>query len=212
MSGVLDGRKAAQAVASGSIRGIAQHVVVTYLLPCAIPVLTGWLGYIQDLPWMHIVLGVTAAFAFISVGLLRFDEWLFRRAIEEKLVFAQVLVGKTIEPNGINIGIRLQNSAHFPIDFQIERCLTRIGTTLPKEPYTVHQTHTVPANGMGWHYHGSIEVPNPPKDGSLDGYVEFEILYGRSGRLKYRLSGKKRIVIPFNSEGLLLPGSWSDAV
>lgn len=202
-----------RALAAGGVRAAAFYVTTTYIIPLGAPIVTVVIGYASGVPWFGIWLGALAAFAFVSTGLLRFTEWRFRQKVHDKLAFAAVMVGKDISSGGITIGLRLHNSALFPIEFSLEQLLTRLGDKVPsKTTYDSPGTISIPAKGVGWFWDNAIKVDNPPKPGTIEGHMEYKLVYGRSGRLRYKLSGKKQIIIAFNEQGLPGDATWHEAV
>ena len=199
-----------RALAIGS-KATAHYVTVTYIIPIGAPIVTIALGYFSGLPWFWIWLGALAAFAFIFNGLLRFDEWTLGRRVEDKLSFSSVIVGRSIKGDGITIGVRIHSAATFPIEFHVAEMRTRLADKVPQKMYQNGQKHIVPPNGIGWHHDNVIQITDPPRPGTIEGYIEFEIEYGRPGSLKYNLIGKKQVVASFNDDGLFTHSAWNDA-
>ncbi len=56
-----------------------------------------------------------------------------------------------------------------------------------------------------------IDIGDPPKNGTLEGFVDCKIKYGHPGVLKFDLRVKKQVVVAFNADGLLQHASWNDA-
>jgi hypothetical protein len=54
-------------------------------------------------------------------------------------------------------------------------------------------------------------IGDPPKNGTLEGFVDCKIKYGHPGVLKFDLRVKKQVVVAFNADGLLQHASWNDA-
>jgi hypothetical protein len=52
-----------------------------------------------------------------------------------------------------------------------------------KTTYDGPSTYLIPAEGVGWFWDNAIKIDNPPKPGTIEGYMEYELFYGRSGRL-----------------------------
>lgn len=200
-----------RAASGGAIKAIFYKITLVYLIPIGIPIVTAVLGWSQGLPWMYIALGAMAAFAFITNGLLRFDEWRLQRRVEDKLTFSSVLVGRSVSDGGIIVGLQLMNSATFSIEFEMTKLTTRLGTIVPKDTKYNVKNVTVPPHGTGWFYDHPIFIDNPPHPGTIEGFIEYEIKYGRGNVLKYRLSGKKQIVASFDPSGLLTHGAWLNA-
>ena len=198
-----------RAIASGSVRAVAYHITLTYLIPLGAPLITLWLGYLQGYPWMYIWVAMLIAFAAVCTGLLRFDEWYSRRKVESKLNITAPRVARNVIGDGFSLGLQLHNSAHFPIDFEVDTMRTRIGDRVTQTPPVVRSI-TIPALGFGWWDDGIINV-NPTENGALEGYIEFEISYGRAGSsLPCKLGGKKRVVLPF-VDGVLQTPVWYEA-
>lgn len=191
-----------RAVAAGSIKAISYHITVTYVLPIGAPIVTVYLGYIQSLPWMYVWLGALAAFAIMAHGLLRYDEWRLRRRVEDRLAFQSVILGPTIKNDGLTIGLQLVSSAAFPVEFEITKIATRLGNTVPLETSFKITKFIIPPNGIGWFRDHPIQIQNPPKPGTMEGFIEYEINYGRVGSLTCHLSGKKQVVAAFNEDGI----------
>lgn len=197
------------AVAEGFTKALAYHFTLTYIVPIGAVLLPGIIGYFSKIPWFWILLGMLAAFAFISNGLLRFNEWLYLRRVEDKLTFGSVLVGRSIQNDGIIIGVQLNNCATFPIEFEITEIRTRLGTTVPNKTHKLLNIIVSP-NGYGWYYDNPIQLPTPPP-ATLEGFIEYTIKYGKSGALKYSIIGKKQIVASFSNEGLFVNAVWHNA-
>ena len=65
------------------------------------------MGWIQDIPWFYLLVGASVLFAAISTGLLRFDEWIYRNRVKDKLTFQMIRAGKSLDDNGSVKSIRL---------------------------------------------------------------------------------------------------------
>ena len=157
-------------LAGGTVQGVTSHIVATYILPLGAPVVTVVIGYISDLPWFWIWLGALAAFAFISHGLLRFDEWRDRRRIDGKLAFQSIVFGRNIRGRGLILGLRFNNLAAFSLEFEVTEVRTRLGDTVPALEHEATK-HTVPATGIGWYNDNPIELDNPPHPGTIEGFI-----------------------------------------
>jgi hypothetical protein len=212
MSNENNSPKISRALAEGSIKAMAYHITITYLIPFGAPAITFLIGYCSGLPWFWIWLGALAAFAFISNGLLRFNEWLYMCRAQDKLMLESVIVGRSISDEGVFIGLRFCSVATFPIEFQVTNIRTQIGDKVPIKPHLPGKKYTVPPKGCGWYNDNVIQVTNPPRPGTVEGHIEYTINYGKPGCLKYAISGKKQIVASFNDDGLLVTAIWNDAI
>ena len=141
-------------------------------------------------------------------GILKMDEWIYRTTAKDKMSFAAVRIGQNIKENYVNIGVQVFNSATFPIEFHVADIRTKLTDTVPKLNHT-GKSFIVPPNGTGWYDDNMIALV-APKAATLEGEIEFTLKYGRPGNLKYKLTGKKRVIAPFNDEGVLVNGHWND--
>jgi hypothetical protein len=189
-------------LAKGAVAGISSYVTTTYIIPLGITVVTIVFARVSGLPWFLVWMSGLAAFAFISTGLLRFSEWRFRQQVRDKLAFESVILGNDIRTGGLCIGFQLRNSATFPIEYKRTKLITRLGDKVPsKTTYEGPDTIVVPAAGTNKFADNAITVEKVPAPGTLEGYIEYELLYGRSGRLRYPLVGKKHVIFGFDSRG-----------
>jgi hypothetical protein len=200
-----------QAIVGGAIKATAYHITLTYGLPIGIPLVTGLIGYLSNYPWFWIWLGVLAAFAFISNGLLNFSEWLDRRSVKDKLVFGQVRTAKHINGPGIALGITLSSKAAVPIELNVREVRTKLNNRVPPKTTFEKTDFIVPPQGNFWFDDHTIDIGESPKPGTLEGFAEFTIDYGRPGALNHELVVRKQVVIAFNEQGILTHGVWNDA-
>ncbi len=199
-------------LATGAAQGVASHIAATYILPLGLPVVTGWLGYVEGLPLMYIFVGVGVMFAATATGLLRYSEWRELQRVEGKLGFQSVIVGRDIKGGGINVGLQFASLATFPLEFEVTEMKTRLGDKIPALEHKAKRI-SLPATGIGWCNNNPIELNNPPNPGTIEGSIEFRVKYGPPGSsLEYGFSGKKQVVAMFNDDGLLTQSSWVDAI
>ncbi|MEI7611041.1 MAG: hypothetical protein WCJ64_26965 [Rhodospirillaceae bacterium] len=200
-----------QNILDGVLKAISQYITLTYIIPIGAPIVTACLGYSQRVPWMYVWLGVVATFAFATHGILRFDEWRARRLVEDKLAFQTVRVGRSINGEGMFIGVQIKSLAAFPLEFQINEIRTKLNYKVPRETGFELTKFNIPENGSGWFDDHPIRIDDIPKPGTIEGFIEYKINYGRKGALRYCLAGKKQVVVAFNDDGLLSHYSWNDA-
>lgn len=189
-------------VVAGFIKAASFKFTITYLLPLIGSVLTVLIGYASGSSLFWIWLGMLGAFFFIAGGLVTFNEWMYIQRVEDKLIFDAAIVGRDVNDKGLIVGIRLINRARFSIAFEVTDMRTRIGTTVPSKLHQKGKVITIPPEGNGWYYDNSIQVGDLPKSGVVEGEVEYRIVYGKPGCLKYNLSGKKFVVISTNDAGV----------
>ena len=56
----------------------AEETVTKYVIPFAISIGASVMGWLEDVPWFYLAVGVLLLFAAVSTGLSRFDEWRYR--------------------------------------------------------------------------------------------------------------------------------------
>ncbi len=161
---------------------------------------------------MYILVGAGLAFAGVTTGLVRLDDWIGRRRVKGKLDFAQIIFGRNINGPGIYLGVSLTSRAAIPMDLYFTEVRTRIGNQVPSETKFNNSRFTVSPTGLVWFNDHIINIANVPTPGTLEGFAEFRIKYGRHGNMKHDLTVKKSVVVKFNSDGLLEFGSWNDAM
>jgi hypothetical protein len=206
-----DRRWLQRAVAAGSIKAIASQITLTYVIPIALPIVTVLAGYLHGLPWMYLLTAAGIMFATISTGLVRFDEWIDRRRVSDKLRFASVRIGKDIRGEGFFLGVVFHNAADVTMEFEIEEMRTRLGNRVPEKISYDQPKIVIPPRGNGWLDDHVIDIGEPLKPGTLEGFIECKVKYGRTGDLRYDLNIKKQVLLSFNDDGLLGPCSWNDA-
>jgi hypothetical protein len=202
----------ARAFASGAIKAIVHHIFVVYVIPLGTPLVVAYIGHLEGYPWFIILVGSSLAFSGVTTGLVRLDDWIERRRVKGKLQFAQISVGRDINSQGIFVGINLINKSAIPIDMTFTEVRTRVGNQVPLDTKFNNSELTIPPSGIGWLNDHAINLANIPKPGTLEGFAEFRIKYGRPGNLKHDLTIKKAIVVRFNSDGFLEAVSWNDAM
>ena len=196
-----------------AIRFLFKVAVRVYILPIAIPILVGVVGWSQDIPWFYLCVGVGLLFAAIPTGLLGFDEWRYRTRVADKLVFSDIRVDKWPDDTGsvkaIRLGFTVNNRARFPIQFKVAKLNTQFMKSYPpKKKYEVTKI-TVPPYGGGWFHDHYIEIQGQ-SDGAFEGQIECRLEYGRLGRLDNVLDINKKVFFQFNDKGHMKNWEWID--
>ena len=181
----------------------------TILIPIGMPTMTVLIGWATDLPWFYIWIGFLASLALVFHWLLKMDEWLFRKRVEDKIAFANVRVSPNINGEGLHIGVIVESTADFPINFSVSSFDARFGDRVPKEAYDLAHITTIPSKGVGWYDSPIIKVDHPSGNGVIEGQVKFEMKYGRFNNLKYTISGRKRVMAIYK-DGHLINATHSE--
>ena len=184
------------------------EITRSWLVPVLTPLIIGILGYSNGLPTMYIFLGVLAAFAFTTNGLLRFNEWRFQRSPRDKIDFVQPSVSNVVRKEdlgrfrGIRIGFGLKSSALFPMEIEVTNIRTRVMDRVPPSPEKPLNIVKVGMMGVASVRHSlidlsGIDLKNQAKQGSM----EFNIRYGRPGGRDYELKKRFTFEIQFDGNG-----------
>ena len=200
-----------RAIASATVGFVWGHAVMPWVVLVAPPIVTGWLAYLSDAGAYKTALAIQISFAAMSAGLYFADLELFRRRIKDKLQFSSVRFGRNIGGPGFFLGIVFSNTSDFPIEFEIKELRTKIGDRVPVRTTFDVKNVVVGPKGIGWFDDHIIQVDNPPKGGTIEGFIDASIIYGSPGNLKHELTLKKNANISFDTNGLLIGGSWHEA-
>lgn len=194
------GKAVAKEAAFGAIKAFASHAVKVWIIPLGLPAVTAYLGYLQDLPWMYIVVGAGIMFAAVTTGLVRFDDWRERKRIEGKLRYCQLRVLIATNVNGFCLGIDLRNDSGVPIEVDFAEIRTSLEDKVPKlKEYKKTRYSVAPSSNVFFDDH-PIEIA-APKGAALEAHVDFRVKYGPVGNPKFSLSVKKRAHLPFDQNG-----------
>ncbi len=146
-----------QAIVSGSIKTIF-NFFITYLIPVITPIITLIIGYLSHLPWFWIWLGILATFAFTANGMFMLKQWLDIRRVEHKLNFNAALLARGVNLEDIILGIQVNSSANFPLEFEVINLRTQISDRSPIAEFKKGNSFFIPENGVGWYYDNPIQM------------------------------------------------------
>lgn len=200
----------AKQLSAGALRAVAGYVV-SWVLPILVPLVLVVTAGLQQYPWPLIIALAAFTFAMMSLGLVFFSAWRQKLRVEDKLVFHSVSVGRSITDGGLALGIHLQSKASFPMDFDILEMRTRLGTVVPLQRPYQRTRFTIPPEGFGWFHDHSIDISNAPRNGTVEGFLEFKLRYGRGDAMKYQIASKKQVICQFNAEGTFTGAAVNDA-
>jgi hypothetical protein len=102
----------------------------TYVFPPLSGFAAAWLGITEHQPLMWVLTAGATSFAMISLGLLAFGQWRFKRTAEHKIQFSGIKVdrGNLKEKAIIVLGFRMKSTADFPIEVTLKRISSSIAT------------------------------------------------------------------------------------
>jgi hypothetical protein len=164
-------------------------------LPFLLALLTAVAGYLQPLPWVYVIVAATVVFAMTANGLLRLSELRARGTAQNKMSFQGIAVGASIsrDRNGrpktldtVQIGIILQNSAHFPMAYHVDSIETSFESIVNTNPDRTFRGTIIPANSTAIFRDASIDVKKLALDKTLyDGHIKVKVRYGLPGWEKH---------------------------
>lgn len=188
--------------------------ILPFVLPFLLPLAVGLLAYFEGENAFHIVLGVLASFMFISGGIFFVDLLSERRNIANKLALGPCRNALEVDApgaiTGVALGFTLHNSATFPIEFEVSDLQTGLnGQFPPRKPYAM-KTFSIPAQGTGWFDDHVIKLPPPLPTGAAEGFMTFDVKFGRKGRLKHSLKKAFKLWIQFDHTGQVKAATWQE--
>lgn len=196
-----------------SVKAIIFYAFTNWILPIGVPIVTAWVAYIENLPLAYGIAATSLAFGGVSSGMLRFSEWRERQSPEGKLGFQQVFVYQDIKSRGWLINFVVENTAYFPIDFELSELQESIDDRIPKRT-KLRQGQMAPfSSSVLTGYPIEIEPPKAVNQvpGELKGKLSFCILYGRKGAKKTcKMQRKFKFTLFFDEKGNLIRQSVSD--
>ena len=221
MTGQSENTWIRRAIATGSVSGMMAfawtHAILPWGIPLATPLIVGLVARAQGLLWTETIVYALVAFASITVGLLRFDEWRERRRVAGKLVLTDPMIGvrrqsPEVGPaSALKFGFNLISKAVFPIEFRIDSIRTHAGNLHNANPIYHLRDLTIPETGTAFFWDDEIAIEHPIIDRQVDCRIETGISYGRRGNLKYALIKKWVLHVKFDENGLPLGISqWSE--
>ena len=174
-----------------------------------LPVLTVYMGYIEELPWVYILLAFLFAFAMTALGLNQLRTWQVNRTPENKVQISIPHVGLVLDHTTtpkkvmvITLGINAVNSAQFPMEISIDKLDAQISNKVPTKEFSsrciglpIGQTATFTSH--------KIDLSGETLEGALlQGKLQGEISYGKSGNLKYSANKEWFLALRFDKNGM----------
>ena len=192
---------------------------IKYIIPLAIPSGVGLMGWLQDIPWFYVSVGVVLSGAGIMTWLVQFDEWKSRKRVEHKLMLSGFRAHSTTGGAGhlvaVRFGINLRNGSSFPIEFNRENMRTRLtllsnGQTFsPSKDKYERNDFVVMPDATGWLEDHNIMLPDKVSGPAMV-YLECLVSYGKKGRPDYKLQLKKKSLFVLSETGVVGGTDWQD--
>jgi hypothetical protein len=193
---------------------LAAHVLmqlILWSLPFLLSALTIVAGYLQSVPWMYIIVAVTFVFASAAAGALRLSELWARMTAQNKLALQQILpaadfirdkkTGKIKNIEKVQICIVLQNNAHFPISYIVDKLATSFEGMMNVRP----NRETLGADIPPFWSDGIRDAPIDAKQTLItknifEGHIKFTLRYGLPGNEKHPMERNLNLTFAFDDK------------
>ncbi len=194
-------------------RGFIQGAVSTWLWPIVLTVGSAALLWLQGLPLGYLAVGTLFAFMCSIWIVLGVSRWNYSRNPEDKVAFDGLYIAADKTGDGKNldtvqIGLRLKNNAEFPISYRVETIRTTADKTLSAQKNLINMGSVIESGTNSLFRDGPIALKIPKS--ALDASLEVDILYGRLGNEKYKISKNMDITINYDSKSGQVTYHWFD--
>jgi len=179
--------------------------VAIWLAPWVLAAIT-FISRYFEVPRVPLALAIPSAafvFAATATGLLRYDEWRYRRSPRDKLIFSNASLGLDYvrdETTGRVIGISqaqvvisLQNLATFPISYVIKEIQSSLeGRINPRPTYRTYRAIVGPMSTVVYR-DDLIDMQGFQPKPILQRTLQFKLKYGHKGWEKQEISKRVNI-------------------
>lgn len=209
-------RKIARRAAEWTAGELLRNVVLPWLVPIGV----GVMGWLEEVSFFYLSVGVLLAGAAVTTWLVRIQEWTALNKVEHKLIFASMRIGAVVDSNAerlaaIRFGFNLHNQATFPIRFKVEEMQTSM--TDQNGARSFHPTKkgyekdefSVSPSAVGWFEDHNIPVPEQMR-GSVVALMDCKVAYGKGERLDHTLRIRKKAFLHFSESGMTGGEQWYD--
>lgn len=191
--------------------------VIRNIILWAVPPGIGLLGWIQNVPWFYVTVGVILSGAGVMTWLVQLDEWKSRNRVEHKLS----LKGMKIHINQVNnqvvavqFGFDLINTATFPNKFKVEDLKTHLVLDKNMRIYPPSKEYknkciTISPGGTGFFFDNGIALPQSYQ-GPATVLLKCKLSYGKADRFDHNLEINKSSFINFLGPSISGAQHWYD--
>lgn len=206
-------------MSKGLVRRVAEEGVVSFLWSGVAKLFTvGWPYILMGLTmlsslvgpaiaWPYVLMAAAVVFGMSAVGVLAFDQWLYRRTPANKLILRPVGIGWSAQKNtngryenltSANVIVNFNNAATFPLTVSVVHCDVSLESRIPKERLVIRSMEMQPGTD-GWFRAPLISFDNMPLK-TLEGRLHFRIVYGRKGKLKFKHEDRLKLVVVWRDD------------
>ena len=112
------------------------------------------MGWLQDIPWFYLAVGIMLAFAASITWLVQFDQWRYRNTAANKLLFHSARINRrqneAKQATAVSMGVNLQSTAIFPIRIRIAGVRTQYREHYPPRREYENRELTIQPHGQAW--------------------------------------------------------------
>ena len=196
--------------------------IAVWAWPWVITAVTLAAGHFEHFPWVLTIPAATFVFAATMTGLLRYDEWRYRRTARDKLNFGSIGMGadytrdsesgRPIALTKAQAIIVLQSTANFPISYVVDEISASFDGMVNPRPTYANKGGIIGAMGSGWYRDDIIDMKQSPLKENIKGVIKFIIRYGRPGAEKYLIIKSLNLSCRLDSlSGAYLGPQWQEA-
>ncbi len=186
------------------------------ILPVAAPAVTALLGLVDGIPLAYVAAAACVAFAAVTTGLLRYDEYQERtnpsgRFRVETPFYAPEL-DEASEPallKTIQLGLVCKNTASFPLHYQVEDFDAQVMGRVTTEERRVFPPAEVQPNATAVYRDYIIEVQAPLKRPIETGKLKFKIAYWKEPSRRFYIERSVRFQLRHGEEAGQFRFDWN---
>ena len=204
-------------VSKGTAAEIAKDII-KYIVLWAIPPGVGVMGWLQDLPWFYVSVGVIVSGAGLMTWLVQLDEWRSRNRVDHKLSIAGMrihLTQATDRMAAIRFGFNLRNTSTFPITFKIDNLKSKLtqgnNTLYPPNREYINNVISIPPGGIGFFDDHAMVLPDD-FNGDTSAELQCKVFYGKADRFDHELELNKVTFINFTGSVASGGQHWYDQI
>jgi hypothetical protein len=188
-------------------------------LPFVLTGITAVTGYLQGVPWTYIIVAASFVFAATATGLLRFDEWRFRRTARNKVTvetfalgfdYARDAANKPTAVERAQVSLIIKNDATFPIYYIVDEIASSVDGRVNQNPRFIKQSYYIGAKSTTHFRDDVIDMHALPIKSPLEGTIKCKLRYGAQGREKYPIELHWQLGTSIDpTSGTYGAGSWT---
>lgn len=198
---------------SGGVIKWVGFQIATLIGPLLIGIMTTTVGIVDGTAtWMWAACAGSLAFGGSAAGAYYVISIAEKFRVKGRLSFAKPIISHDIESGNISLGFEVQNQADVLLEYEIKEIRTQLGKLFPPKKKFEKTIYDIPSMGVGWFYDYAIESSKPNGQARIEqGTIEVDLLYGKPGARKHKLSGKWITYLKYGSGSTIENVAWEVA-